>query len=166
MKPSLTASLIAVAVVLASSLAMASESWRSARDDAFGFRFAYPEALFSSLQSDRPSFHYFVSDANDAKFVVGAWVNEQGRTPQQWKDWMLSNGAGYEDVTYEPRGRNWFVVSGYRGDQIYYEKVMFTCGGGVANVLAIAYPKAKRDLFDAVVERMEDEFKPGAACGS
>ena len=28
-------------------------------------------------------------------------------------------------MTYRPRGRSWFVLSGYRGDTIYYEKVMF-----------------------------------------
>ena len=74
------------------------------------------------------------------------------------------NADGYEDVTYEPRGRSWFVVSGYRGDQIYYEKVIFSCGGRIVNILAIAYPEARRELFDPIVERMEDHFKGGRRC--
>jgi hypothetical protein len=44
-------------------------------------------------------------------------------------------------MTYLPRGRTWFVISGYRGDDIYYEKVMFSCGGSVVNVLAIPTQK-------------------------
>jgi hypothetical protein len=79
---------------------------------------------------------------------------------------MLTHAEGYEDITYHPRGRSWFVLSGRRGDQIYYEKVIFSsCSGHVVNVLAIAYPEAQRDLFDPVVERMDDSFKSGRGCG-
>ena len=43
--------------------------------------------------------------------------------------------GGYEDVTYEPLGRSWFVVIGYHGDQIYYEKVIFSCGDPIVNII-------------------------------
>jgi len=43
---------------------------------------------------------------------------------------MLTHADGYEDITYQTRGRSWFVLSGYRGDQIYYDKAIFSCGGG------------------------------------
>jgi hypothetical protein len=59
-----------------------------------------------------------------------------------------------------PRGRSWFVLSGYPGDDIYYEKVIFSCGGQVVNVMRL-YPTEQWDLYDPVVERMEDTFKPG-----
>ena len=72
------------------------------------------------------------------------------------KRWLIVNAGGYDGLTYRPRGRSWFVLSGYRGDQIYYES-----GGRVVNVFAMAYPIAQRQLFDPVVERMEDSFRPG-----
>jgi len=77
---------------------------------------------------------------------------------------MIANTGGYEEITYQPRGRSWFVLSRYRADQIYYEKVMFSCGGRIVNILAIAYPAAERGLFDPLVERMEDTFKPSGKC--
>jgi hypothetical protein len=58
------------------------------------------------------------------------------------------------------------VISGYRGDAIYYEKVMFSCAGQVVNVLAISYPKEARSLYDPVVEQMEDSFRPSSRCPS
>ena len=67
---------------------------------------------------------------------------------------MIANAGGYEEITYQPRGRSWFVVSDYRGDQIYYEKVMFSCRGSIVNILAIAYPTFERGQFDPVVEQM------------
>jgi len=57
------------------------------------------------------------------------------------------------------------VLSGHRGDQIYYEKTIFSCSGRVVNIFAIAYPAAERRRFDPVVERMEDEFKGARGCG-
>jgi len=84
--------------------------------------------------------------------------------PDSFKRWLTANAEDYEDLTYRPRGRSWFVLSGYRGDQIYYEKVMFSCGGRVVNILAVAYPVASRRIFDPVVERMEDRFRPSRQC--
>lgn len=160
MKPHLTSLLI---LLLTATVAAGAGGWSTESDPKFGFVFAYPQDLFASVDvdSDRPAFHYFASESDEAKFLVGAWDNRSGQTPKEFKRWMLANADGYEDITYQPHGRSWFVVSGYRGNQIYYEKLMFSCGGSIANVLAISYPAARRDPFDRVVERMEDRFRPG-----
>ena len=34
-----------------------------------------------------------------------------------------------ETITYQRRGKSWLVVSGYRGDEIYYRKANLACGG-------------------------------------
>jgi hypothetical protein len=144
----------------------AREQWIEQRDAQFGYSYSYPEALFSSVAGDgKAGFHYFVASATPgAKFLVGAWENRDGTTPEHFKRWMIANAGGYNDITYQPRGRTWFVLSGYRDDQIYYEKVMFSCRERIVNILAIAYPIAERDQFDGVVERMEDRFTAGQAC--
>jgi hypothetical protein len=77
---------------------------------------------------------------------------------------MLDNVGGYDELTYRPRGRSWFVLSGYRENTIYYEKVMFSCADRIVSVFAITYPIEQRDLYDPLVERMEDAFKPGNPC--
>lgn len=142
-----------------------SQGWSRHRDPGVGFRFSYPSQLFAPIPGDgKPYFHYFVSPDDTAKFLVGAWNNGKRQTPESLKRWLMANAGGYEDVTYRPRGRNWFVLSGYRGDRIYYEKVIFSCGGAAVNVFAIAYPVEARELYDPVVERMEDDFRPGRGC--
>ena len=55
-------------------------------------------------------------------------------------------------------------MSGHRGTSIYYEKVMFSCGGQVVNVLALTYPESQRELYDSIVEDMEDNFRPARNC--
>ena len=139
--------------------------WLSEREPELGFAFSYPAELFHEIEGDgKPSFHYFASGSSGAKFLVGGWDNRAQQTPDSFKRWLIANAGGYDEVTYRPRGRSWFVLSGYRGDQIYYEKVMFSCRGRIVTVFAITYPIARRPLFDPVVERMEDNFRPGRRC--
>lgn len=145
----------------------ATSPWLSERDAGLGFKYSYPRALFSRIEGDgKPSFHYFASQNSEAKFLVGGWNNSQHQTPEGFKRWLVANVGGYDELTYRPRGRSWFVLSGYRGDSIYYEKVMFSCGGSLVNVLAITYPVDQRELYDRIVEHMEDTFKPGRRCSS
>jgi len=153
-----------LAIAFASTSADARQ-WPTHQDPRFGFSYSYPVDMFVPTEGERPSFYYFGSKEADAKFLVGAWNNEEGTTPEEFKQWMLTHAEGYEDITYQPRGRSWFVLSGHRGDQIYYEKAIFSCSGRVVNVLAIAYPEAEHQRFDPVIERMEDNFKSGRHCG-
>jgi hypothetical protein len=157
--------ILAVVSAIGTASLEASERWTDQRNPQFGFSYSFPDALFASVEGDgKPGFHYFASKPVKAKFLVGAWDNQDDATPEHFKRWMIDNAGGYEEITYQPRGRSWFVLSGYRGDQIYYEKVMFSCGGRVVNILAIAYPTSERGQFDPVVERMEDTFKPSQEC--
>ena len=72
---------------------------------------------------------------------------------------LMAETPGYDDVTYSPQGRNWLVVSGYRGSDIFYEKYFLK--DGIVEGFALEYPAADRDLFDPVVERVEDSFTSG-----
>ena len=154
-----------LAITLQCSLSAHAGQWLSERERELGFAFSYPPELFQELPGDgKPSFYYFASTSSDAKFLVGGWNNQAQQSPQHFKQWLIANAGGYDEVTYRPRGRSRFVLSGYRGDQIYYEKVMFSCGGQIVNVFAISYPVVERDIFDPVVEGMEDTFRPGRRC--
>ena len=153
---------VLAAAVHVTPFSSSAAQWAAKRDAGLGFAYSYPPELFQEMEGDgKPSFHYFATPNSDAKFLVGGWDNRASRSPERFKQWLIANAGGYDEVTYHPRGRSWFVLSGYRGDQIYYEKVMFSCRGNIANVIAITYPVAQRKLYDPVVERMEDRFRPG-----
>ena len=115
--------ILAVVSAIGTASLEARERWIDQHDAQFGFSYSFPESLFSSAEGDgKPGFHYFAAKPVDAKFFVGAWDNRDDATPEHFKRWMITNAGGYEEVTYQPRGRSWFVLSGYRGEQIYYEK--------------------------------------------
>ena len=41
---------------------------------------------------------------------------------------------------------------------------MFSCGGRLINSFAMIYPVAQRQIFDPIVERVENTFRPGNDC--
>jgi hypothetical protein len=57
------------------------------------------------------------------------------------------------------------VLSGYRGDAIYYQKVMFSCGDRVINALSVTFPRAEKKFYEGLIEVMEDNFRPGSGDG-
>jgi hypothetical protein len=56
-----------------------------------------------------------------------------------------------EQVTYQDGGQSWFVVSGYRGREIFYRKGNLACGGSRWNLIEFRYPReAKREMDNTV----------------
>lgn len=156
-----------LAAFLVTALAVApaqAADWRAFVDTEFGAQALYPAHIFKPLPAD-PAIPgtSFVSADGQAKLAIGSWHNGENETPGQFRDKLLSD-ARYATLTYRPRGRSWFVLSGYRGDKIYYEKVIYSCGRRAVNAFAIMYPIAQRAHYDRIVERMEDHFKAGQRC--
>jgi hypothetical protein len=54
-------------------------------------------------------------------------------------------------ITYKKRGPDWIVISGTKGDRIFYEKSILTCHDTIWNDLWIEYPEAENHNYDALV---------------
>ena len=67
------------------------DDWTTLEDSHFGYSYSYPLALFAEIDGERPSFHYFQSQKTGAKFLAGAWDNEKGENPGDFKQWMLNS---------------------------------------------------------------------------
>ena len=106
----------------------------------------------------------FASRDESAKLLVGAFRNAEKHTAASYQDFVARRSYGGFPVTYAPRGRTWFVLSGEHDGKIFYEKVMFSCQGGVITSFAMTYPSALRRAYDPVVERIENSFRPGPGC--
>jgi hypothetical protein len=108
----------------------------------------------------------FVSRDGRARLVVFGTANTEGFTPTEYRSVILREFEGYDEITYGPRGQTWFVLSGFRGDDIYYQKVMFSCGGRIINALSVTFPRDEKPFYEPIIERLEDNFRParGGAC--
>ena len=124
-----------------------------------------PGAPFEPLRSSRAGdAAVLVSRDGAAKLLVGAFANDARHTPASYQAYLTRRSYASFPVSYAPRGRTWFSLSGEGGGKTFYEKVMFSCGNEVITSFAMIYPTAQRRRFDAVVERIENSFQPGPGC--
>jgi hypothetical protein len=106
-----------------------------------------------------PDWKLLSEDANHERRFVSpsgdAWLSLYARPPEESIEAHLERARhhDHERITYERRGANWIVVSGYKGDRIFYRKAMLACSGQSWHHLAFEYPAEQKEAFDEFVTR-------------
>jgi hypothetical protein len=140
--------------------------WVPYFNERFGFSFRYPASVFvSERRSERGDGEVFLAPGGDARLLVGAFENADGHTVASYMSFVRRDSYADFPVSYAPRGRTWFVLSGETRENVFYEKVMFSCGGRVITSFALKYSAADKRRFDPIVEGIENTFRPGQNCG-
>ncbi len=140
----------------------ATNDLQSYRNERFGFQLRYPSPLFKPAKArEDGAGQTFVTDDGAAKIVTYAALNDENLTLKDYRRTLMVEYGGYDLLDYQPQGKTWFVLSGFRGESIFYEKIMFSCGNRVINVLAISFPTAQKPRYEPFVEQLEDDFKTG-----
>jgi hypothetical protein len=146
--------------VLVSPSAYAEEAqWERYQDQKHGYSFLFPADLLKPLENaPRENGIEFLSRNGQTKLKVLALQNADGVTPSQYRELIFREIGGYGDIRYGPQGQNWFVLSGFRGPNIYYQKIIFSCGGRMINGFALTYPRYLRRDYDYIVTKIEKNF--------
>ena len=147
--------------------AAARDGWVPYINERFGFSFRYPADVFKPERTtERGDGELFVGAGGEARLLVGAFENSDGHTIASYMSFIRRDSYSKYPVSYAPRGQTWFVLSGETSQNVFYEKVMFSCGGRIINSFALTYPVAAKRVFDPVVEGIENSFRPGQSCSS
>lgn len=134
-------------------------------NERFGIRFSVPSDVFEqSRRSSTEDGQTFITADGRARIVVYGAENTEKFSLAEYRRTLLAEFPGYDDRSYDPGGRTWFVLSGFKGNDIYYQKVMFSCGERRISVLSITFPRDEKPFYSPLVERIEDSFRP-ATCG-
>ena len=137
-------------------------SWQSYRNERFGLSLSYPADVFQlERTSDAGDGVVFVARGFDARMLVGALPNSDQQTTASYQEFIARKSYAEYQIRYRPLRTSWFVLSGEGNGRIFYEKVMFSCGGRLINSFALIYPAEQRHIFDRIVERIENTFRPG-----
>ncbi|MGA7327111.1 MAG: hypothetical protein WBX25_22150 [Rhodomicrobium sp.] len=142
-------------------------NWGIYRDERFGFILVFPADVFNWRgQSQNGNGAEFISRDGRAKLNVFAAFNTDKAGLIEYREAVLRGFAGYDKLEYGPLGQSWFVLSGARDLSIYYQKVLFACGGRIINAFALTYPKEQKREYDAIVTGIEKKFRStsGSAC--
>jgi len=140
--------------------------WVPYVNERFGFSFRYPAGVLEpERRTEAGDGEVFVGVQGHGRLLVGAFENADGHAVASYMDHIRRQSYSGYDVDYAPRGQTWFVLSGENDQNVFYEKVMFSCGGRVISSFALIYPLASKAMFDPVVEGIEKTFRPGQNCG-
>mgnify|MGYP003461218206 CR=1 FL=1 len=158
--------IVGAIVVLLSGPAVAApkfDEWATLKNARHGFAIAYPTAVFE--QKTAPTSEdgrVLVSKDGKAKLLVGAFDNAEQNSLEDYRQFLLNEQYSGAEVDYAPVRQRWFVLSGTRNGEIFYQRVSFTCGGKLINSWAMLYPEAERKTYDRVVEAVARTYSPGA----
>ncbi len=131
--------------------------WQTYANSRFGIVIDYPADIFRALPPPTNNDgRRFESVDGSAGFYVFGQHNALGQSLQEiYQQERASNGD--KTVAYAELGQGWFVVSGFRGGDAFYRKMLLSADD-VLSVFEISYPSALQAGFDDIVTRMSDSF--------
>lgn len=147
-----------ILAVLAYCLPAAAADWQVYVNERFGTRLDYPADVFRPLPPpDNGDGRRFETEDGRASLTVFAGYNETG---QSLRDLVRAarTDAADERVTYEKEGRRWFVLSGFRGGDVFYRKLILSADGEVAHTLELVYPADEKRFFDPLTTRIANSM--------
>ena len=115
--------------------------WAVYRDSVHDCRLEYPNALFSQDPLDVEEDFQRFSGPDARTFIRLMGVdNDDHLTPDGIKAKYLKANVG-EDIVYESTKTDFLVLSGFRGDSIFYTRIAVSGDNRTICVLEISYPR-------------------------
>lgn len=134
--------------------------WSTYRNDRYGTTIDYPDSFKMQPPPDNDDGRAFKS-ADGAGFSVSAAYNALDFDLAKYRAFILQNLDPGAVVTYQANGADWFVVSGTRGGDIFYERHLLSHGGEMTEDFVISYPAAAKQTYDPIVARMAKSLRSG-----
>lgn len=133
-------------------------NWRTYVNERFGSRIEYPANVFDPEPPPENGDGQRFKARDGAEFTISAGYNVILDTLQSLEYSLhhpnSGNAAEFANVTYRLSRGNVLILSGIRGDKIYYDKFLFTKDRQTIHHFAISYPATTNATYDPIVERM------------
>jgi hypothetical protein len=151
------------------SVAALPVDWATYRDQRFDFALRYPAGIFA-LDAARSTdlVHTFVSSDGRAVLRIVAAQNTAGISLGRFRSALIRNryaGASFDRTTQR---RHWFALSGTLGQEVFLERVTFSCDGRSMHGWQIRYPSSQRATYDELANLILRNHPhgngPGAGC--
>ncbi|MBA4371405.1 MAG: hypothetical protein C0402_00940 [Thermodesulfovibrio sp.] len=128
----------------------------------FGYGISYPAGiLFPQGEADNSDGQRFLSKDGDLEMLVWGSNNALDETiKSKFQEDIKEKTKEQPDkrVTFKYLKGNTYVVSGYRGEKIFYQKTMLDNDAFMTFLLI--YPSGKKKDFDPVVAEISRSFRP------
>jgi len=137
--------------------------WATVRNQRYGFVIAYPSGhLFPVPTPSGQDGRVMQSADGKAKLLVATFENTENVTLDGYRQFLLSDIYANATIDYAPQRARWFVLSGERDGETFYERVTFSCGGKLINSWAMLYPSNENKLYNPMLEAIAKTYSAGA----
>ncbi len=147
-----------VTAILLAATAAKADSWLTYQNDRYGTTIDYPDVFKMQPPPGSDDGRAFKS-ADGADFTVSASYFALDYTIAKYRDYIVNNLDAGSTITYETRGKNWFVISGTKTDSIFYEKHLLS--HGMNEDFVMSYPASRKEIYDPIVARMAKSLRSG-----
>jgi hypothetical protein len=157
LKPLQNIVLVGLAWAMCVTPGRAGERWTVYRDSVHGCRLQYSTMFKQEPWDLEEKFLRFAGPNDRTFFRVMGTRNDESLSPAQIRaKYVASDIPG--ELVYERTRSDFLVLSGYRGDSIFYTKVAVSDDKRTICVLEITYPRKDKRALDQVVTRMSRTF--------
>src|SRR5579883_142709 len=148
-------------LAVATGAAAAQQRWTTYANPRFGATIDYPADLF--VRTDPPPENgdgqAFRSRDGRTRLAVWGRYNSAGDSPQRYVEQYVEPDGG---ITYRQITARYYVVSGLRKGDIFYQRCNFpTPPDDVIICFEATYPPADKAAMDAVVARLSRSLRSG-----
>jgi curved DNA-binding protein CbpA len=144
-------------------------NWMTYRDVRFDFALRYPAGIFAfDAAQSGANVQTFVSRDGSAVLRIVAAENTSGITLGGFRSALVKERYAGASFNKAPRRRHWFALSGTRGDEVFLERITFSCDGKSMHGWQMKYPSSRRATYDEIAKLVLQNHPhgngPGADC--
>lgn len=138
----------------------ASESWKTYVNDRFGTSVSYPSRFKPGTPPENNDGLSFKADDGGELAVWGSFNALEHDIPGL-EAFLREDPKDGEKITYRATGKNWLVLSGTRGERVFYKRYLLSHKNEVENAFEISYPATLAASYDPLVARISKSLKAG-----
>ncbi|MEQ8189522.1 MAG: hypothetical protein ABRQ39_16250 [Candidatus Eremiobacterota bacterium] len=138
-------------------------TWNIYSNARFGYDIEYPDILVPQEEAQNGDGRRFVSsDEKSVLIVYGAVDVLDTSVERMYTSAIDEYKKGGKKILYRVIDKNWFVLSGYDGDKVFYRKTMrqhqLEDDIDIDITFILTYPKSQKSTFDKITERISGSF--------
>ena len=145
-------------------------SWTTYQNARFKFALKYPADVFPfDMGPANDNGHTLLSRDGGATLHIFAAANIVGTTLAKYRKSLIEKRYAGVALDHSRQSKFAFVISGSRGDKVFYEHVTFSCDGKSIHGWQMIYPSSERTFYDLVADEVYRNYmhfsRPGVRCG-
>jgi hypothetical protein len=147
---------LSVFIFVAIGFSAHAEAWKNYQNARFGTKAQIPAGWTALPEPENGDGIVLESPDKRASITISGGYNEPPTVAALEDSSEPAKGA---TVTYKKRGPGWLVISGTKGDLIFYQKYLLSCGNEILNSLSLEYPATDKASYDTIVKHASDSLR-------